>query len=441
MTYNAYITRVTNVRKHPNADRLQLADCFGNTVVVGLDVTEGKLGVYFPTDGRLSPEFLEKNNLIGVKNPDGTRTGGMFDEKGKVRAQKIRQVKSEGFWCELTLLDYTYVPYDMLVAHEGKPFTEMNGFKICEKYVNDSTRTARGDRKAKPRAKESCPLFYEHKDTEQLEYNINELPVEAVLTMTEKVHGTSQRSGYTIVETPVTGWRAVINGLFKRNIYESERTYKYVCGTRHVVIHDFEKYSGFAGGVEKPIRKAHHEVFVGKLHKGETIYYEIVGYWAKNNPIMGRCENKKIVSDKEFTKRYGDVTTFHYGCPDGESSVYVYRITMVNEDGIEYDLDYSAIVKRCAELNVKPVPLIAQLIYKGAGESLLETTKDFLNGTPEFPQAVASTITPAHIMEGVVVRVNNSKWKAYKLKSWAFKVIEQGIKDSGMVDAEEVQGE
>ena len=28
--YNAYITRIKNLRKHPNADRLQLGECFGN---------------------------------------------------------------------------------------------------------------------------------------------------------------------------------------------------------------------------------------------------------------------------------------------------------------------------------------------------------------------------------------------------------------------------
>ena len=32
--YKAYITILTNVRAHPNADHLQLGDCFGNTVCV-----------------------------------------------------------------------------------------------------------------------------------------------------------------------------------------------------------------------------------------------------------------------------------------------------------------------------------------------------------------------------------------------------------------------
>ena len=63
MAYKAYVTELKNVRKHPNADRLLLGDCFGNTVCVNLDYVEGQLGVYFPTDGQLSVEFADANNL------------------------------------------------------------------------------------------------------------------------------------------------------------------------------------------------------------------------------------------------------------------------------------------------------------------------------------------------------------------------------------------
>ena len=52
MAYKAYVTQLKNVRKHPNADRLLLGDCFGNTVCVNLNYTEGQVGVYFPTDGQ-----------------------------------------------------------------------------------------------------------------------------------------------------------------------------------------------------------------------------------------------------------------------------------------------------------------------------------------------------------------------------------------------------
>ena len=34
--YEAYITTLKNVRKHSNADRLQVAECFGNQVIIDL---------------------------------------------------------------------------------------------------------------------------------------------------------------------------------------------------------------------------------------------------------------------------------------------------------------------------------------------------------------------------------------------------------------------
>ena len=54
MAYVGYVTQIKNLRKHPNADRLQLAECFGNTVVLGMDYKDNQIGIYFPVDGQLS---------------------------------------------------------------------------------------------------------------------------------------------------------------------------------------------------------------------------------------------------------------------------------------------------------------------------------------------------------------------------------------------------
>lgn len=51
MSYCGYVTKLQNVRPHSNADRMKLADCFGNTVCVSIDTPEDSLLIYFPTDG------------------------------------------------------------------------------------------------------------------------------------------------------------------------------------------------------------------------------------------------------------------------------------------------------------------------------------------------------------------------------------------------------
>lgn len=64
-----YVVKVEKLKKHPNADRLQIAEFFGNEVCVGLDVVPGEIGVYFPSDLQLSLEFCLHNNLLR-KLPD-----------------------------------------------------------------------------------------------------------------------------------------------------------------------------------------------------------------------------------------------------------------------------------------------------------------------------------------------------------------------------------
>ena len=104
MSYKAIVTRLKNVRPHSNADKVKLATCHGNQVVIGLDNNEDALGVYFPSDGQLSHEFCHANNLYRKpelnKSPEDKP--GMFDENRRVRAQKFRGEISDGFWVPIS---------------------------------------------------------------------------------------------------------------------------------------------------------------------------------------------------------------------------------------------------------------------------------------------------------------------------------------------------
>ena len=72
MSYNGFVCQIKNLRDHPNADRLYLGECFGNTVAVSKDgYTANMIGVYFPTDGQLSMEFAKQNNLLRLRDENG----------------------------------------------------------------------------------------------------------------------------------------------------------------------------------------------------------------------------------------------------------------------------------------------------------------------------------------------------------------------------------
>ena len=324
-----------------------------------------------------------------------------------------------------------------------------NGHEICTKYIPahppQRQRVKDGNRTRKKKVV-IAPLFREHADTEQLAYNLSAFKVGDEVEMTLKMHGTSQRTGYLPVLKKYK--RSLIDILLGRDgkpVYD----WGYVCGTRRTVLDTYD--GGFYGSDE--FRKQHHERFVGKLAKGEAVYYEIVGYVNESTPIMPRGRNDKL--GKDFVKKYGKETTFSYGCEPGQSDLYVYRMTMTNEDGdvVEYSPEYMRY--RCEQMGVKAVPFLAKVaiddegafIWKpsyliggvygeapdGYGMSVMKLAEYFYDG--EDP------IGKTHVREGVVCRITNRpKFTAYKHKNFSFKVLEGIIKDSADTpDMEEAQ--
>lgn len=485
--YKAYITVLTNVRKHPNADRLLLADVFGNTVCVSTDYTEGQLGVYFPTDGQLSVEFAEKNNLVRKKDDTGNNIGGYMDpDKRNVTAIRLRGEKSDGLFLPISALNYCYAHGDASIELRAGDVIDglVNGHEICCKYIpRSNTRrcTVTAGNRTRKKKVATAPLFREHADTEQLAYNLGAFKSGDEIEITLKMHGTSQRTGYLPVFKGYKDniFRRAINkvimglkvrkdwGIDGRNaLYHSLKhgdpvyDYGYVSGTRRVVLDSYE--GGFYG--DNQFREQHSKVFEGKLWKGETVYYEVVGFTTSGAPIMSSASNSKL-NDKEFIKQYGKETVFSYGCspcampavmygPTGEikseavpqSDIYVYRMTMTNPDGEVVDYTPDFMRYRCEQMAVKTVPVFWKGIIPSfyevvsedgtlvtEGEWVKEKAEQYYDG----PDPVGKT----HVREGVVVRiVNRPKFAAYKHKNFSFKVLEGIAKvDAEAPDMEEAQ--
>ena len=453
-----YVTTLKNVRPHPNADKLLLAECFGNTICVSTGYQENQIVIYFPTDLQLSTEFCLKNNLLRLKDENGHSISGggyMDPDKRNIVAIKLRGERSDGLALPLTCLDYCFE--DGAAAHLkiGDTIDIVNGHEICTKYIPRTNKRighpTNGNKTRKVQVP-LAPLFAEHADTEQLAYNLGAFRTGDEIEITLKLHGTSARTGYLPV---LNGFhRTIWDRLFKREgkpIY----TYDLITGTRRTVVSEEE--GGYYGS--NAFRISHAEVFRGKLWKGETVYYEIVGFTDTGAPIMATCNNKKL-NDKEFVKRYGETTTFSYGCePQSktftgyndstfgyqnesveitipQSDIYVYRMTMTNEDGniVEYTPDFMRY--RCEQIGVKTVPVFwkgtipahtadeaAIRLNQNAGEWIREKAEEFYDG----PDPIGKT----HIREGVVVRIlNKPKFCAYKHKNHSFKMISGIITES-----------
>ena len=453
MSYFGYITTLKNVRKHPNADRMMLADCFGNTICVGIDAAEGEIGIYFPTDGQLSVEYCEHNNLVRKKDDAGNNIGGYLDpDKRNVRAIKLRGEKSDGIFMPLSSIVYTGINLDDV--NVGDRIDVLNGHEICKKYIprtNNRTGKPSDGNKTRKKKVPTAPLFAEHADTEQLAYNLGAFKPGDEIEITLKMHGTSQRTGYLPV---LKGYkRSLWDKICKRDgtpIYD----WGYVSGTRRTVLENFD--GGYYGSNE--FREDHSKFFEGKLWKGETVYYEVVGFTHTGAPIMATADNKKM-NDKDFIKQYGKETVFSYGChPNGwnsktggynsgrnepQSDIYVYRMTMTNEDGdvVEYTPDFMRY--RCEQMGAKTVPVMWKGVVTGGidHDGCPYSAGDEVKGIAEVYYDGPDPIGKTHIREGVVVRIlNRPKFCAYKHKNFAFKVLEGIIKDTATEpDMEEVQ--
>ena len=477
MAYCGYITRLKNVRKHSNADRLLLADCFGNTVIVGLEYQEGQLGVYFPVDGQLSAEFCAANDLVRRKDENGNPCGGYLDpDKRNIKAMKLRGEKSDGLFLPLTALANFTTISDL---KEGDTITILNGVEICKKYIPKIKNRGEwhGGSKGHKTKVNFAPTFAQHVDTEQLAYHLNDFHAGDVVELTLKCHGTSARTGYLplIRNKKRTLWQKIM-----RKPAHTYTEYGYVTGTRRVVL-DEKHDGGFY--TDNQFRLEMAKKFEGKLHKGETVYYEIVGFVNANTPIMASCDNKKI-KDKEFSKQYGDTTVFSYGCdPDGDweehnyddpdypeignamsteeakaygivrapkCEVYVYRMTMSNEEGDVVEMSPEQMRLRCDQMGVKYVPVFEKFMIPdmgvdvdndgtadaqivSPGEYVLRKVEQYIEG----PDPIGKT----HIREGVVARiVNRPTISLYKHKGFQFKLLEGLIKDAADApDMEEAQ--
>jgi hypothetical protein len=364
----------------------------------------------------------------------------------------------------------------------------VNGHEICCKYIprsNSSNRSHQsGGNRTRKHKVPTAPLFKEHADTEQLAYNLSAFKAGDEIEITLKMHGTSQRTGYLpVLQGYKDSWPCRVGNAFRHimrkmgcyhgeDVHDGEPVYDYgyVSGTRRTVLDDYE--GGYYGSNE--FREQHSKTFEGKLWKGETVYYEVVGFTTNGTPIMGDADNKKL-NDKEFIKQYGETTRFSYGCaPEAsttfyhgengmfpiteqtvpQSDIYVYRMTMTNPDGekVEYTPDFMRY--RCEQMAVKCVPVFGKAIIspdrlhfiapdgydhdyriadENVGEAVMKVAEEFYDG----PDPIGKT----HIREGVVVRIiNRPKFTAYKHKSFSFKVLEGIVKDTADApDMEEAQ--
>lgn len=421
-----FVVKVSALRPHSNADRLQIATFFGNDTCVSLDTHIGDIGIYFPSDLCLSPTFCDVNHLCRKNSKGEDDTGYLDPDKRNIRAIRLRGEKSDGIYLPIeTLASFG----DISSLTPGDTIGTFNGHVIAEKYIPkvkyQPSKTSRSHGKASKMHRISCPFFVEHIDTPQLRFNMDKYHPGDIICLTEKIHGSSTRHGYFAVEQP----RSPLRRLFG---IPAKVKNEYFLGTRRTVVETLT--GGYYG--DNGWRINWGKRFEGKLMVGEEAFGEIAGFYAPNQPIMAVADNLKT-KDKEFIKQYGKTTTFSYGCSStGEGKplnrLFIYRMTYTSPTGYVIEYPWDLVRLRAEQMGFEIVPELERFIYT--------TEEDFLAHIQKW-EDIPSTIDPSHIIEGVVIRrLNSPQFDVAKDKSFSFKVIENICKvDAEMPDMEEIE--
>lgn len=412
MSYTAFITRVA-VRAHPNADKLALGTCMGSQVIVGKDTPDGALGIFFPEGGQLSERMATENRLLKEQ-------GGYLDTNRRIKALRLRGEKSEGLWLPLGSLTWASPYVAEGLFKENEALTGLAGQEICCRYETPAQKQFRATQGKKFKlVRGETRYFRKVGETPQLRHALGDIPAdgEAIVYVTEKLHGTSGRYGRVLEPQPQPWWAKLLR--------RPERAeYQYLNGSRNVILeHRADDSSAYYGSDQ-----FRFDAVAGiNLHKGETIFFELVGDIRPGTPIMPAHPVKDIA----LRNQYGEKMRYRYGTEEGTFALYVYRIQRTNEDGVTTELSWAQMVGRCQELGLKTVPLLLR------PQRLDDTTQLTLASVGQLEGA--SSLDPTHIREGVVYRIEHPTGIRFvKDKSFTFKVLEGIIReDENYLDLEE----
>jgi len=433
--YCGTIVSLKNIIILDNCDNVVHTNILGNLIIVSKTSKIGDIGIFFPIETKLSDEFLKNNNLYNKSemNIDNTKKG-FFEKNGRIRCQKFRGHKSEGFFIPLNSLDFTNHKEEL---KEGDEFDELNEIKICEKYINRKniqSNTSNGN-KAKKKLKRFeriiSKYFNFHIDTKQLYKSIELLNKEDIIQISSKIHGTSSIASYIPVKRKLSLIEKFLK-LFKVKIEETE--YDYVYSSRKV-IKNSEINPNKQDFYSEDIWTIAGNELKEYLQKGMTFYFEVVGYLPNGGYIQ---------------------KDFDYGNEVGKHSNHIYRITYVNDDGKVFEfsskqvqefcklnglnavkeLYYGKVIDLYNILKVKYVEKYVALL--GERESdfyhdiLLELLKlEYLEKTVE------NNLSCEVPDEGIVIRVEKNDIDSYKLKSFKFMLKETDNLDKEIIDIEE----
>ena len=443
VNYLAKVVRIENFKPHtdPEVTRLKCCVIDGFNIICGIDSEPG-LYIYFPTACCINPDFLRYANLYRHKelNNDPEQSG-MFDDNGRVKAIRLRGELSEGFILPAIMLEnyivsVTNVNYESeegiefdSVEHEGKTFW------INKKYIPKNTRTPGMPGSGNSRGKQPKGLdklienqFRFHYDTTLIKKCPNVIKPNDLISITEKVHGTSTIHARVLCKRELT-WKQKIARWLTGHEFDD---YDYLYSSRTVIKNRHYNKNVTDGFYGVDVWAEADKIIKPFLQKGMTIYAEIVGFLPNGGYIQ---------------------KGYDYGCtmPMGGSyklgehfKVLVYRITMTNVDGVVHEFSAREVQQYCKNIGLD---CVTEYYYGFAKDLYPELdpsehwSENFISKLANDKRFYMEMNSPTCISkvphEGVVIKSENMRSEAFKLKCFAFLDKEGKALDKGESNIED----
>ena len=439
INYLAKVIDITNFLPHPNAERMKIAQVGGYKVCVGIDEPIGRY-VYFPVNSEINPNLLSYCNLYRhTEKNTNTEKAGFFNDNGRVTAIKLRGFPSEGFLLPFEQLENFIADTLNLKLSDIENNTDFDiavegnkEFWICRKYIvaRHLTQGQSGSSKRQKKVarfnKVIDTQFHYHYDTVRVQNDKWAIAPDDMISVTEKVHGTSGISAYVLCKEKPSLINKIKGWFGNTNI-----KYDYLYSSRSVIKNATETTNP-GGYYSCDIWAEADKIIRPHLRKGMTIYYEIVGF---------------LPTGKYIQKNYD------YGCVPPEAGepfthekhfkVRVYRITMVNVDGYIHEFSAKEVQEWCKANDLIPVTEY----YYGYAKDLYNIPVDD-NWTDAFWDTMANdknfymernspSCSNKVPHEGLVIKKEDMRSRAWKLKCFAFLNGEQKELDAGEENIED----
>jgi len=417
--YLAKVVKIKSLRKHENADRLQICTVDFQNVIVSIDTKVGDLYIYFPVESKINSKFLAFTNSFRHKElNDNKETIGFFEDNCRVKAVKLRSEKSMGYLVPVDKVEEFIGSKINFSEHINEEFDTLGDILMVEKYMIPTKGINLNSRQGKkPRVSRLVEgQFHFHVDTENLRNNAHQINPEDNISVTYKIHGTSVIVGNILVKKKLHLFEKILRFIGIKII---DTEYDYIYSSRKVVKNCYENKDkkGFYDSDIWGIAKEELKEFIPK---GFTFYCEIAGFMPS-----GLCIQKK----------------YDYGFPQGKHGVYVYRITFTNADGIVIDLSTDEIREFAKIVGFEYVPHF----FTGKAKDLFPEIMVDDNWLENFIIALEKKYNDKDCYmcknsvpeEGIVVRKESMyQFESYKLKSFSFLQHESKMLDEGVEDLE-----